>query len=241
MGYPFASLTPSLATAIGSSGDRPAALAELMGIILERRRPPPDRAGGRRGLREWARPTRRTWGARRSRSTLKRPRARGGRGGAGYAHPGRRPGHRAAASSARRSRRSPAPPRTVDGRQDRHRRSTATSSTPRTARVVESRVVSLGGHLRLHARQPLLRYTSPPTCRDPRPRASTSRARYPCGSPGCSCPRSTASPRRRRRLPSPRPLPPSLCGRVSSYRRAGRRGRGPSREHAESHCPSHCT
>lgn len=34
MGYPFASLTPSLATAIGSSGDRPAALADLMGIIL---------------------------------------------------------------------------------------------------------------------------------------------------------------------------------------------------------------
>jgi len=34
LGYPFASLTPSLATAIGSSGDRPAALAELMGIIL---------------------------------------------------------------------------------------------------------------------------------------------------------------------------------------------------------------
>ena len=34
VGYPFASLTPSLATAIGSSGDRPAALAELMGIVL---------------------------------------------------------------------------------------------------------------------------------------------------------------------------------------------------------------
>jgi membrane peptidoglycan carboxypeptidase len=33
VGYPFASLTPSLATSIGSSGDRPAALAELMGII----------------------------------------------------------------------------------------------------------------------------------------------------------------------------------------------------------------
>ena len=33
-GYPFASLVPSLATAIGSSADRPAALAELMGIIL---------------------------------------------------------------------------------------------------------------------------------------------------------------------------------------------------------------
>jgi membrane peptidoglycan carboxypeptidase len=33
LGYPFASLTPSLGTAIGSSGDRPAALAELMGII----------------------------------------------------------------------------------------------------------------------------------------------------------------------------------------------------------------
>jgi membrane peptidoglycan carboxypeptidase len=34
LGYPFASLVPSLATAIGSSADRPAALAELMGIIL---------------------------------------------------------------------------------------------------------------------------------------------------------------------------------------------------------------
>ncbi|WP_372876205.1 transglycosylase domain-containing protein [Pseudomonas sp.] len=32
-GYPFEYLVPSLATAIGSSGDRPAALAELMGII----------------------------------------------------------------------------------------------------------------------------------------------------------------------------------------------------------------
>ncbi len=33
LGYPFASVTPSLASAIGSSGDRPAALARLMGII----------------------------------------------------------------------------------------------------------------------------------------------------------------------------------------------------------------
>ncbi len=33
-GYPFEYLVPSLATAIGSSGDRPDALAELMGIIL---------------------------------------------------------------------------------------------------------------------------------------------------------------------------------------------------------------
>ncbi len=33
VGYPFASLTPSLATALGASGDRPGALAELMGII----------------------------------------------------------------------------------------------------------------------------------------------------------------------------------------------------------------
>jgi membrane peptidoglycan carboxypeptidase len=32
-GYPFAFLVPSLATAIGSSGDRPEALAHLMGII----------------------------------------------------------------------------------------------------------------------------------------------------------------------------------------------------------------
>ncbi len=34
LGYPFASLTPSYATAIGASADRPAALAELMGILL---------------------------------------------------------------------------------------------------------------------------------------------------------------------------------------------------------------
>jgi len=34
LGYPFASLVPSYATAIGSSADRPAALAELAGIIL---------------------------------------------------------------------------------------------------------------------------------------------------------------------------------------------------------------
>jgi membrane peptidoglycan carboxypeptidase len=33
-GYPFNSLVPSYATAIGSSGDNPAALAELVGIIL---------------------------------------------------------------------------------------------------------------------------------------------------------------------------------------------------------------
>jgi membrane peptidoglycan carboxypeptidase len=33
LGYPFASITPSLATALGSSGDRPGALAELMGVI----------------------------------------------------------------------------------------------------------------------------------------------------------------------------------------------------------------
>jgi membrane peptidoglycan carboxypeptidase len=33
LGYPFRKLVPSLATALGSSGDRPAALAELMGII----------------------------------------------------------------------------------------------------------------------------------------------------------------------------------------------------------------
>jgi membrane peptidoglycan carboxypeptidase len=34
LGYPFATLVPSYATAIGSSGDRPEALAELMGIIV---------------------------------------------------------------------------------------------------------------------------------------------------------------------------------------------------------------
>jgi len=34
LGYPFAQLVPSLATALGSSGDRPAALAELVGIVI---------------------------------------------------------------------------------------------------------------------------------------------------------------------------------------------------------------
>ena len=38
LGYPFESLTPSYATALGASGDRPAALAELMGIIVNRGR-----------------------------------------------------------------------------------------------------------------------------------------------------------------------------------------------------------
>ncbi len=34
VGYPFSRLTPSYATSIGASGDRPAALAELIGILL---------------------------------------------------------------------------------------------------------------------------------------------------------------------------------------------------------------
>lgn len=34
LGYPFKHLTPSYATSIGASGDRPAALAELIGILL---------------------------------------------------------------------------------------------------------------------------------------------------------------------------------------------------------------
>lgn len=34
LGYPFDYLVPSLATALGSSGDRPSALAELMGIVV---------------------------------------------------------------------------------------------------------------------------------------------------------------------------------------------------------------
>jgi membrane peptidoglycan carboxypeptidase len=34
LGYPFEQLAPSLATAVGSSGDRPAALAELIGILV---------------------------------------------------------------------------------------------------------------------------------------------------------------------------------------------------------------
>ncbi len=41
VGYPFETMTPSYASAIGASGDRPAALAELVGILLNdgRRRP----------------------------------------------------------------------------------------------------------------------------------------------------------------------------------------------------------
>lgn len=38
LGYPFESLTPSYATALGASGDRPAALAELMGILVNQGR-----------------------------------------------------------------------------------------------------------------------------------------------------------------------------------------------------------
>ncbi|MBT2322875.1 penicillin-binding protein [Variovorax paradoxus] len=34
LGYPFETLTPSYASAIGASGDRPAALAELMGVLV---------------------------------------------------------------------------------------------------------------------------------------------------------------------------------------------------------------
>ena len=46
LGYPFDSLTPSYATALGASGDRPAALAELMGIIVNRgMRLPVERVG----------------------------------------------------------------------------------------------------------------------------------------------------------------------------------------------------
>ncbi len=43
LGYPFDSLVPSLATAIGSSADRPAALAQLVGIILNRGKSAPTR------------------------------------------------------------------------------------------------------------------------------------------------------------------------------------------------------
>ncbi len=36
LGYPFGALTPSIASALGASGDRPSSLAELMGIIVNR-------------------------------------------------------------------------------------------------------------------------------------------------------------------------------------------------------------
>lgn len=41
LGYPFGALTPSYATAIGASGDRPAALAKLVGMILSDGTPKP--------------------------------------------------------------------------------------------------------------------------------------------------------------------------------------------------------
>ncbi len=49
LGYPFDTITPSYATAIGSSGDRPAALAELMGILVNDgvHRPPASLTGMR--------------------------------------------------------------------------------------------------------------------------------------------------------------------------------------------------
>ena len=34
LGYPFESIVPSYATALGASGDRPTALAELMGVLV---------------------------------------------------------------------------------------------------------------------------------------------------------------------------------------------------------------
>ena len=36
LGYPFGALTPSIASALGASGDRPASLAQLMGIIVNK-------------------------------------------------------------------------------------------------------------------------------------------------------------------------------------------------------------
>jgi membrane peptidoglycan carboxypeptidase len=53
LGYPFESLTPSYASAIGASGDRPAALAELMGIIAnDGMRRPVQRVGSLHFARE---------------------------------------------------------------------------------------------------------------------------------------------------------------------------------------------
>lgn len=53
LGYPFESLTPSYASAIGASGDRPRALAELMGIIANNgERRPTQRVGALHFARE---------------------------------------------------------------------------------------------------------------------------------------------------------------------------------------------
>ena len=52
LGYPFDSLTPSYATAIGSSADRPGALADLMGIIVSDGIRRPDAARRAHALRD---------------------------------------------------------------------------------------------------------------------------------------------------------------------------------------------
>ena len=67
LGYPFGSLVPSYATAIGVSGDRPAALAELIGIISERRLAPADGPRRRAALSQPGRRTRRSSDPRRQR------------------------------------------------------------------------------------------------------------------------------------------------------------------------------
>ena len=150
LGYPFASLTPSLASAVGASGDRPAALAELMGIVVNDglRYPtvmveqielaqgtPYETRLSHAGRGGPAGPGARDRGGR-----PRRPRRRGGaRHGAGAARlpPARRKGPRR-------------------GRQDGHGRSPLRDlcSGPPPHRVARRQP---RGHLRLPDRRPLLR------------------------------------------------------------------------------------
>ena len=176
LGYPFASLTPSLASAVGASGDRPAALAELMGILVndglryptvivdqielalgtpyETRLSHAGR-GGPAGT-----------GPRDRGGRPRRPRRRGGAGhGAGIARlpPARRQGPRR-------------------GRQDGHGRSPLRDLCPgppphRVARRQPR------GHLRLPDRRPLLRQ---PHCLRPGPRSRPLPIHERAACAGCS-------------------------------------------------------
>ena len=137
LGYPFASLTPSLATAIGSSGDRPAALAELMGIILNDGVRLPTALVD--GLNFAAGTPYETHAGARGGPGDAGAGARGGRGGARPADPGRRAAAPRAVCDPRWPSR--APPRTMAGGK------TGTGDHryfvyAKNGAVVESRVVS---------------------------------------------------------------------------------------------------
>ena len=150
-GYPFDSLVPSYATAIGSSADRPSALAELAGILLNDGVRQPTHRIERLAFAEGTPYETRLAPVRASRAARDPERGRG-RGA-------RRAARRRGGGTARRaagSIRGRGRPAARDRRQDRHRRPPlqdvrAGRTTPRLARREPHR------DLRLHDRRPLLR------------------------------------------------------------------------------------